>query len=72
MAFKVRGQLYATRGNEEAARKDFDVATEIFEDLGSQIELRWTLVLRGEEEDLARARELFKANGAAADLANLN
>ena len=33
MAFKVRGQLHATRGNEEAARKDFDAAIEIIEKL---------------------------------------
>lgn len=47
MAFKVRGQLHAARGDEEAARKDLDAAIEIFERLESRIELGRSLVLRG-------------------------
>ena len=43
----MRGQLYKARGDEEAARKDFDAAIEIFEELGSRIELGRPLVLRG-------------------------
>jgi hypothetical protein len=37
MALKVRGQLHAARGDEVAARKDFDAAIAIFDDLGSRI-----------------------------------
>jgi tetratricopeptide (TPR) repeat protein len=71
MALKVRGQLHAARCDEEAARKDFDSAIEIFEELESRLELGRTLVLRGDNEDLLRARELFEACGAVHDLAGL-
>jgi hypothetical protein len=71
MALKVRGQLHAARGDEESARADLGAAIEIFEDLGSRLELGRTLVLRGEDEDLVRARELFEACGATGDLAGL-
>ena len=71
MALKVRGQLHAERGDEEAARTDIDAAIAIFEELGSRLELARTLVLRGEDDDLVRARELFEACGAAGDLAKL-
>jgi len=71
MALKVRGQLHIARGDEEAARQDFDAAIAIFEELGSRLELARTLVLRGEDDDLVRARELFEACGAAGDLAEL-
>jgi hypothetical protein len=39
MALKVRGQLHASRGDEDAASKDFDAAIEIFEKLESRLEL---------------------------------
>ncbi len=71
MALKVRGQLHIARGDEGAARQDFGAAIAIFEDLGSRLELGRTLVLRGEDEDLVRARELFEACGATGDLAGL-
>ena len=72
LALKVRGQLHAARGDEEAARKDLDAAIEIFERLESRLELARALVLRGDDEDLARARDLFGACGASGDLADLN
>ena len=76
MALKVRGQLHLARGDEETARQDFDAAIDIFEDLGSRLELGRTLLLRvgvGPEavDDIRKARELFEACGAAGDLANL-
>ena len=43
----MRGQPHKARGDEDAARKDFDAAIEIFEELGSRIELGRSLVLRG-------------------------
>ena len=55
-----------------AARKDLDSAIEIFEKLESRLELGRALVLRSEDEDLQRARELFEVCGAPADLANLS
>ena len=61
---EARGQLHAARGDEEAARADFDSAIAFFEDLGSRIELAWALVLRDDDEDPVRARELFQACGA--------
>jgi len=72
MALSARGQLHAARGDHLGARKDFDAAIEIFERLESRIELGRTLVLRGEDEDLVRAGELFQACGATADLAKLD
>ena len=69
MALKARGQLHDAQGDEEAARKDLDAAIEIFEEFESRIELGRTLVLRGKDEDLARA--LFRACGATGDLAAL-
>jgi tetratricopeptide (TPR) repeat protein len=72
MCLKVRGQLHAARGDEEAARKDLDAAIEIFENLESRLELARTLVLRGDDEDLQRARELFQSCGATGDLSNLS
>ena len=71
MALKVRGQLYAARGDDEVARKDLDAAIEIFEKLESRLELGRALVERGEGDDLTRARELFQACGAQGDLENL-
>jgi tetratricopeptide (TPR) repeat protein len=71
MALKVRGQLNAARGDKDAARRDLEAAIEIFEDLGSRLELGRTLVLRGEDEDLVRASEVFEACGAAGDVAKL-
>jgi len=71
MCLKVRTQLHASRGDEEAARKDFNAAIEIFEKLESRLELGRALVLRGEDEDLRRARDLFQACGAAGDIAAL-
>ena len=71
MALKVRGQLNETRGDSPTARVDFDAAIAIFEELGSRLELGRTLVLRGEDDDLQRARDLFKACGANGDLARL-
>ena len=52
-------------------RQDFDAAIEIFEGLESWDGWRRTLVLRGEDEDLQRARDLFEACGAAGDIAAL-
>jgi hypothetical protein len=71
MCLKVRAQLHAARSDGEAARKDYDAAIAIFEDLGSRIELGRTLVLRGEDEDLQCARDLFQTCGASGDLDNL-
>jgi len=65
MALKVRGQLHGARGEEKEARQDLGAAIAIFEALGSRLELGRTLVLRGEDEDLVRAREVFEACGAA-------
>ena len=65
------GQLHAVLGDEEAAHNDFDAAIAIFEELGSRLELARTLVLRGDDENLIRARELFQACGATGDLENL-
>ena len=70
MALKARARLHAARGDEEAARKDLGAAIEIFERLESRLELARTLVLRSEDEDLVRARDLFEACGAAGDLDN--
>jgi hypothetical protein len=72
MALKARARLHAARGDEEAARTDLDAAVEIFEKLESRLELGRALVLCGEDEDLARARELFQSCGAAGDLANIS
>ena len=72
MALKVRGQLHAARGDEETPRKDLDAAIEIFERLESRLEFARTPVLRGDDEDLSRARDLFQSRGATADLANLS
>jgi hypothetical protein len=72
MCLKVRGQLHAARGDEEAARKDLDAAIEIFERLESRLELGRTLLLRGGEEDLQQARKLFEACGASGDLSLLS
>ena len=72
MCLKVSGQLHAARGDEDAARKDLGAAIEIFERLESRLELGRALVVRGGDEDLPRARNLFSACGAAGDLANLN
>ena len=71
MALKVRGQLAGVRDDDEAARTDLGAATEIFEKLESRVELGRTLVLRGEDGDLERARELFEACGAMTDLRRL-
>ena len=64
MALKLRAQLHAARGDEEASRKDLDVAIEIFERPESRLELARALVVRGGDEDFARARELFQSCGA--------
>ena len=69
---KVRGQLHAARGDDEAARKDLDAAIEIFERLERRLELGKALVLRGADGDLARARELFETCGALGDLSRLS
>ncbi len=45
MALKVRGQLHAARGDQDAARQDFGAAIAIFEELGSQLELGGTSVV---------------------------
>ena len=68
MALKACAQLHAARGDEEAARKDIDAAIGIFEKLESRLELARTLVVRGEDEDLDRARNLFQSCGAPVDL----
>lgn len=48
----------------KAGRKDFNAAIAIFDDPGSRRDLGWTLVSRGEDEDLLRARDLLQASGA--------
>ncbi len=68
MALKTRARLHAVRGDDEAARRDLDSAIEIFEKLESRLELARALVLRGEEDDLTRARDLFESCGAPTDL----
>jgi hypothetical protein len=73
---KVRGQFHAARGDEEGARADFDATIDIFEDLGSRLELGWTLVLQARlapnsDEDTENARKLFEACGAAGEFAGL-
>jgi len=72
MCLKVRGQLHSARYDEEAARKDLDAAIEIFESFESRLELGRALEVRGQEEDLHRARDLFETCGAIGDLASLN
>jgi tetratricopeptide (TPR) repeat protein len=72
MALKTRAQLHTARGDEEAARKDLDAAIEMFERLESRLELARALVVRGGDNDLSRARDLFQSCGAPGDLANLN
>jgi len=72
VAFKVRGLLNRARSDHEAAAADFDAGIAIFEELGSRLELARTLVLRGGDTDLARARELFEKCGALGDLAKLD
>jgi tetratricopeptide (TPR) repeat protein len=64
MCLRARAQLHTARGDEKAARKDVDAAIEIFERLESRIELARALVIRGADDDLSRARELFEACGA--------
>jgi tetratricopeptide (TPR) repeat protein len=71
LALKARALLLLARGDDEAARNDLDLAIEIFERLESRLELARTLALRGEDDDLSRARELFQACGAQGDLENL-
>ena len=71
MCLKVRGQLHAARGDEEAAREDLGAAIEIFEKLESRLELGRALVVRNRDDDPDRARELFEACGAPTDLAEL-
>jgi tetratricopeptide (TPR) repeat protein len=71
MALVVRGQLHAARGDDDAARRDVDAAIEIFEELGSRLELARALVVRAglpdePDTDMRRARELFEACGAVA------
>jgi len=73
---RSRGLLHLTRGATESARDDFEGTVTIFDDLGSRIELGRTLVLRAPlstnpDEDLDRARALFEACGASADLIQL-
>jgi hypothetical protein len=68
MALKARAQLHVARGNKEAARKDIDAAIEIFEKLESRLELARALMLRGDEDDLTRAHDLFESCGAKGDL----
>jgi len=62
-------RIHTARGDVEAARADFDAAIAIPEEFESRIVLGRSLVLRGGDGDLERARELFEACGAAADLA---
>jgi tetratricopeptide (TPR) repeat protein len=68
MALKARAKLHAARGNEAAARTDIDAAIGIFEKLESRLELARALVVRGDDEDLDRARDLFEVCGAPTDL----
>jgi ATP/maltotriose-dependent transcriptional regulator MalT len=72
MALRTRAQLRGERGDDEGAHEDLDVAIEIFEKLESRVELARALVIRGDDEDLVRARELFETCGAVWDLARLS
>ena len=70
MALMVRGQLHVAQGNEKAALGDFDAAIEIFETLGSRLELARTLVVRAglganRADDIRMANELFEACGVS-------
>jgi hypothetical protein len=47
-----------------AARKDLDAAIKIFERLESRLELGRTLVVRGVDDDLTRARKIIESCGA--------
>jgi len=58
--------------DKEAARNDLDTAIEIFEKLETRLELGRALILRGEEEDLVRARDIFESCGATGDLSRLS
>jgi hypothetical protein len=59
--------FHGERCDEEVARKDLDAAIVIFERLESHLKLGRTLVFRGDDDDLARARELFQSCGAPSD-----
>jgi len=70
MALMVRGQLHVAQGNEEAALGDLDAAIEIFETIGSRLELARTLVVRAglganRADDIRMANELFEACGVS-------
>ncbi|HSO23892.1 MAG TPA: AAA family ATPase [Chondromyces sp.] len=78
LASRVSARLRAAGGDDGAARAELDAAVEIFDRLGSRIELGRTLELRGAltegaaaGADRERARELFEACGAVADLQRL-
>ena len=69
---RIRGQFHTARDDGGAARKDLDAAIEIFEKLESRVELARVLEVRGGEEDLGRAHDLFQTCGAPGNLADLN
>jgi hypothetical protein len=56
--------FHAERCDEEVTRKNLDAAIEIFERLESRLELGRALMVRGDDEDFDRARELFQTCGA--------
>ena len=71
MCLKVRERPHAARGDEKAAREEFATAIAIFDDLASRLDLRRALAVRGGDDNLTRARDLFQACGAPTDLAEI-
>jgi tetratricopeptide (TPR) repeat protein len=69
MTLKARGVLQAASGDLAAAGRNYDAAISIFDELESRVEFGRTLVLRGGEGDIDRARQIFERCGAKGDLA---
>ena len=68
---RVERQSAEARTAARRSAEESGLAIETFEKLESRLELARALVVRGNDEDLGRARELFEGCGAPADLAAL-